>query len=81
MEIIKNLTKQVKELNAGVGHVQLGNIENTKGLTAVISVYDNQKPAHMVLDELYTWAENNDEQLKLKIESLEQDMTWNSESK
>lgn len=78
MELLKSLAKQVTKMNAGVGHVKLENIEKKQGLTAVVSVYDNQKPAHMVLDELYEWAENNNEEVKLLIEKLEQDMTWNS---
>lgn len=78
MEIIKKLAAQVQEINAGVGHMKLENIEKTQGLTAVISVYDNQKPAHMVLDELYEWAEENNAEVKALIEKLEQDMSWNS---
>lgn len=78
MEMLKNLAKQVTDMNAGVGHVKLQNIEKTQGLTAVVSVYDNQKPAHMVLDELYQWAEENNEEVKVLIEKLEQDMSWNN---
>ncbi|MGC6589081.1 hypothetical protein ACPV3A_29570 [Paenibacillus sp. Dod16] len=65
-------------MNAGVGHVTMENIENKEGLTAVISVYDNQKPAHLVLEELYQWAEKNNEEVKHLIEKMEQDMSWNS---
>lgn len=78
MEMLKKLAKEVTELNAGVGHLKLENIDKTQGLIAVISVYDNQKPAHMVLQELYKWAENNNEEVKILIEKLEQDMSWNS---
>lgn len=78
--IIKNLVKQVQELNAGVAHLQLSNIEGIQGMTAIISVYDGQKPAHMVLDELVQWAEGRGMHMLIeKIEQLEQDMEWNEE--
>lgn len=78
MEIIKSLTKQVKDMGAKEGHIKIENIEKTQGLTAVISVYQDQKPAHMVLEELYEWAEENSEEVKLLIEKLDQDMSWNN---
>lgn len=81
MHHIKELAKQVTELRAGYGHMQLDNFEGNQGLTAVLSVYDNQKPAHVVLDELYEWAEQNNEEVKLLIEKLEVDMSWNKGAK
>lgn len=78
MKLLKTLLKQVTDMDAAVGHVKLENIEKKEGLTAVISVYDNHKPAHMVLEELYEWAEQNNEEVKQLIEKLEQDMNWNS---
>lgn len=42
MDLIKNLTKQVTEMNAGVGHVMVENIEHKEGFTAVISVYEDR---------------------------------------
>lgn len=79
-KVIKNLAKQVKDLGAGSGHFGLYNIQHTKGLTAVISIYDGIKPANVILDELYEWAENNNEEVKLLIEKLEKDMSWNEEN-
>lgn len=51
-----------------------------KGLTAVISVYDQQKPAHMVLEELYEWAEINNGKVEELIEKMSNDMDWNEEN-
>jgi hypothetical protein len=79
-ETIFDLADQVKQLGAGDGHITANNIRHTKGLTSVVSVYDNIKPAHMVLDELYEWAENNNEEVKLLIEKIENDMSWNEEN-
>lgn len=78
--IILNLANQVQSLGAGNGHISMNNIKHTKGLTAVISVYDNIKPAHIVLEELYEWADNNNEEVKKLIEKLESDMSWNEEN-
>jgi hypothetical protein len=78
MEIIENLKKELIEMNAGVCHVTMENIGKKEGFSAVISVYDNQKPAHMVLSELYAWAEQNNQEVKELIEKIEQDMSWNS---
>ncbi|GAK41928.1 hypothetical protein TCA2_4420 [Paenibacillus sp. TCA20] len=79
-QVIKHLVEQMKALNADNAHTQLQNIEQTQGLTVVISIYDNLKPAHEVLDELYEWAEENNEEVKELIEQLEQDMSWNAET-
>lgn len=77
---IFNLADQIKKLNAADGHMTLNNIRHTKGVTAVISVYDGIKPSHKVLEELYEWAEKNDPDLKERIEKLEADMSWNEEN-
>lgn len=78
--IVLNLANQVKDLGAGDGHISINNIKHTKGLTALISVYDGIKPSHMVLEELYEWAEKNNEEVKLLIEKIETDMSWNEEN-
>lgn len=77
---ILNFASQVQELKAGSGHISMNNIKHTKGLTAVISVYDGIKPANMILDELYEWAEENNEEVRSLIEKLEQDMSWNEKN-
>jgi len=47
-----------------------------------ISLYSpNQKPAHLVLEELYERAEQNNEEVKQLIKKLEQDMSWNSKTR
>jgi len=79
-KVILSLAKQVQELKAGSGHFTINDIKHTKGLTAVISVYDGVKPANMIIDELYEWAEENNEEVKLLIEKLENDMSWNEEN-
>lgn len=64
-KLIFGLVDQLKKLDATDGHYTIHNIEHTKGLTSVVSVYDGIKPAHMVLSELYEWAEENNEELRL----------------
>lgn len=58
-ELIKNLYDQVVGMNAGEGHVTIEEVHHDPKATAVISVYHNQRPANLVLDELYQWAEEN----------------------
>lgn len=79
-KIVFGLVDQVKKLGAADGHFTANNIQHTKGLTSVVSVYDGIKPAHMVLLELYEWAEGNNEEVKNLIEKIESDMTWNEEN-
>lgn len=67
-EQIQALKKQVQALNAGEGHMAIGFTDGTK---AVLSFYDGQQPAHVILDALEVWAEeNNNQQLLDKIEEL-----------
>lgn len=80
-KMVNGLVEQMQKLNAAESHVMLNNIHKTDGLTAVISVYDKQKPSHMVLDELYEWAEENNEEVKELIEKLCNDMSWNKENR
>jgi hypothetical protein len=79
-KVIFSLVDQMKQLGAPEAHLTANNIKYTKGLTAVISIYDQQKPAHMVLEELYEWAENNNKEVKELIEKLSDDMDWNKEN-
>jgi hypothetical protein len=79
-KVIFSLVDQMNQLNAPEAHFTANNIKHTKGLTSVISVYNQQKPAHMVLEELYEWAENNNEEVKELIEKLSNDMSWNEEN-
>lgn len=71
------LTKSMKELKATDVHFTAENVLKTQNLTSVVSVYDNIKPAHKVLEELKEWAENNHGEMFKKIHSLEKDMSWN----
>mgnify|MGYP001470680755 CR=1 FL=1 len=76
--MVLNLAKNVQKLKAGSGHIVMNNIKHTKDLTAVVSVYDKEKAAHMVLDELYEWCEkNNYKHICDRIVEIETDMTWN----
>lgn len=79
-KVVFNLVNQMKQLGSPEAHFTANNIKHTKGLTAVVSVYDQQKPAHMVLEELYEWAEENNEEVKNLIEKLCDDMSWNEEN-
>lgn len=79
-KIVFGLVDQVKKIGATDGHFTANNIQHTKGLTSVVSVYDGVKPAHMVLSELKEWAEESNEDVKCLIEKIENDMTWNEEN-
>lgn len=78
-ETIHALSKQLDAFGAAESHITYQNIEKKKGRTAVVGVYENIKPPHMVLEELYEWAEEHDDQLRQRIEQLETDMSWASE--
>ncbi len=77
---IFGLVDQAKKLGAEDVHFTANNIQHTKDLTSVVSVYNGIKPAHMVLSELYEWAEENNEELRSLIEKIESDMSWNEEN-
>ncbi|MCD7911076.1 hypothetical protein KC480_05990 [Bacillus velezensis] len=79
-KLIFKLVDQMKKLGAPQAHFTANNIKHTKGLTSVIAVYDQQKPAHMVLQELYEWAEENNMEVKELIEKLSNDMDWNEKN-
>lgn len=79
-EAIFGLAEQIKQLGSNDGHFTINNMKHTKGLTAVVSVYDDIKPAHMVLTELYEWAKENNSEVKTLIEALENDMSWNEDN-
>lgn len=71
------LVEQMKQVEATDIHFTAENIFHTQNLTSVVSVYDNIKPSHMVLDELTECAENNNKEVLEKIETLKYDMSWN----
>lgn len=79
-KVIFELADKVKETGATDGHFTMNNVKHTKGLTAVISVYDNVKPAHMVLEELYEWSKIHNQEVQELIESIEKDMLWNEKN-
>ncbi|MCY8466427.1 hypothetical protein [Bacillus atrophaeus] len=79
-KLIFKFVDQMKKLETPQVHFTANNIKNTKGLTSVISVYDQQKPAHMVLEELYEWADNNNKEVKELIDKLRSDMGWNEKN-
>lgn len=58
-KLIDNLYEQVKNSNAGEGHVKFEGFKNDPYAALVISMYNDQRPANVVLDELYNWAEEN----------------------
>lgn len=79
-KLIFKFVDQMKKLETPQVHFTANNIKNTKGLTSVISVYDQQKPSHMVLEELYEWADNNNKEVKELIDKLRSDMGWNEKN-
>lgn len=79
-KIIQSLIDSTLEMNAGDAHINLFNVNHTKDLTVVVSVYDTVKPSNMVLDELLEWAEKHDQELVERIERMALDMSWNKEN-
>lgn len=76
-KMLENLYKQTKDMNAGCSHFAIEGVFGDKTATAVLSVYDGQKPAHQVLDELYNWAEETgNREVMNKIETLESELTY-----
>ncbi len=59
VEMIKGLYEEVKKMNASNGHAEFNEVFGDLKAIAVVSVYYGQKPAHVVLDELIEWAEQN----------------------
>lgn len=76
-DTIKSLYDQVKQLDAGCAHFIMNKPFKDEKACAVIGVYDGQKPSHMVLDELWEWAEENGfNQVMDKIRELEDDISF-----
>lgn len=76
-DTVESLYEQMKELEASEIHFQIESIFGNKQATAVISVYDGVKPAHKVLEELYYWAqENQNQELLDKIEEISEDLSF-----
>lgn len=76
-KIINNLIETAIEMNADESHLAIHNAKKTNHLTAVVSVYNGIKPAHMVLNELYDWAKENNPDVKDRIDQLTEDLSWN----
>lgn len=80
-DVLLHLVKEMKRTGAADIHFTANNIQHTKNLTGVISAYDNQKPDHMVLDELVAWCvEQGYQDVLNKIASLAGDMSWNADN-
>ncbi|WP_028982851.1 hypothetical protein [Sporolactobacillus terrae] len=83
---VKSLYTQVKALNGSNGHMVMKGIYHDNKATAVISVYNDVKPSHMVLDELWDWIDNTEANNELdaevrmllmdKIRYIEDDLTF-----
>ncbi|APZ82641.1 hypothetical protein HWB07_gp129 [Bacillus phage vB_BsuM-Goe3] len=77
-KLVFKMVDDMQEVGASEGHACFNNILRTKGITAVLGVYNQQKPAHMVIEELLDWAVKNDKpEIVDLIEELQQDMSWN----
>lgn len=68
-KVIDGLWSQILALNGGEAHAKLEFTDRSK--IAVISVYRDQRPSNVVMDELIEWAEEiDDKRLLDKIDSL-----------
>jgi hypothetical protein len=56
-EIADFLVSELKEYNANSAHVRFQDSKIGNGVHIVVSAYDGEQPAHMVLEELIEWAE------------------------
>ncbi|AYJ76377.1 hypothetical protein BSP12_191 [Bacillus phage BSP12] len=80
-KLVFKLVDDMQEVGASQGHACFNNTRHTKGLTAVLGVYNQEKPAHMVVEELLEWAVKNDKpEIVDLIKELQQDMSWNEEN-
>ena len=70
-EMAKNLKKVAEETNAREIHITRENIQGDNDLTIVMSAYKGIKPAHIVLNELYEWAERNNLEVARMIRGIE----------
>lgn len=59
LKTIRTLYDQTKELHAGSAHFAIHRPFKDQTATAVISIYDGEKPDHIILAELIDWAEKN----------------------
>lgn len=78
--IIDGMVEEMRRVEGNSMEFTMNNMQRTKGLTGVVAVYEGTKPAHLVVEELYAWAKENDEDLRKRIEAIEQDMSWNEEN-
>lgn len=71
VKTIESIYESTKKLNAGEGHFEIGGAFHDDKATVVLSVYVDQKPSNKVLNELWDWAEENqNEDLMNKIKTL-----------
>lgn len=75
-KILKVLNAQREEFESADIHFTADHIFNTANLNAVISIYENIKPANMVLSELTDWAKINNPEVAQLIADLQEDMSW-----
>lgn len=74
-EMATTLIKIANETNAAEVHISTEKIEAEDGIAIVMSAYKGVKPAHIVLNEVYEWAEQNN----VEVAQMIRDMQGNEE--
>lgn len=75
--MIEHLVEALKVTNATSGHATFDPVFGEDSMTAVISVYNESQPSHMILDKLVDWLEEtNQTEVLDKIQALEEDNSW-----
>lgn len=74
---IKSLYDESKALGAEQAHLLIKPIFHDETAVGVVSVYIGAKPDHMILAELFEWAETNGNgELIDKIQDIAEDMSF-----
>lgn len=69
-ESFRNMAKSAKVMNAETAHITFKELDHDPNVTAVMSVYNGVKPSHVVLEQLYEWAETFNPIVVRKIDEL-----------
>jgi len=67
---LHGLIETALAVNAETAHIVREQHEEHPSVTTVVSVYNGVKPSHVVLDELYKWAEEFNPIVVRKIDEL-----------
>lgn len=79
LNLIDSLSQMSEKLGSSENHILSKDINGKKDTFGVISYYSGVKPSHLVLEELYEWAEENNKEVKELIEKLSEDLSFSND--